>query len=59
MAQSGDKCPRQDCAGRLRARTSKRVGESYVRRLECNQCGANGGKEVVEAVRIRDRGQRA
>lgn len=55
MAQSGDKCKATGCPGRLRARTSRRVGDKYVRHLECNRCGVDGGKEVIDADRVWNR----
>lgn len=50
--QPGDPCPRPDCAGRLRVRTSRRVGDTYERRLECNLCGGEGGKIQTPADRV-------
>ncbi len=35
---SGDRCPRTECSGRLKVRTSKRSGSDYVRYLDCDAC---------------------
>lgn len=47
MSHPGDRCPK-GCPGKLRIRTSKRVGNSFEQRMECNACGADGGKRYVE-----------
>ncbi len=50
--QPGDPCPHQDCAGRLRVRTSRRVGDVYERRLECRKCETFGGIQIIDADRV-------
>lgn len=57
MSQRGDQCTKPKCTGRLRVRTSEPAGDSYIRRLECNVCGAGGGKEIVPAARVFNRKQ--
>ena len=49
---SGDKCPK--CSkGRMRVRTSRRVGDSQVQQLDCNQCDHKAeGKVVVPATSV-------
>lgn len=51
---SGDPCP-ENCGGRLIVRTSDKVGELQRQYLECNQCGADGGKAFVPANRVHRR----
>ncbi len=47
MSTSGDRCPNPKCNGTLRVRTSKRIGDSFEQRLECNRCWRSGGVVVV------------
>ena len=56
---SGDKCPDKKCKGRLRVRTSERIGGSYVQYLRCNVCDCDGGKDTVPAERVWQRGANA
>jgi hypothetical protein len=51
-SQSGDRCTDPKCAGRVRVRTSRRVGDTYERRLECNLCGREYGKQLAPAERV-------
>lgn len=45
MSKPGDRCAA--CGGRLIVRSSVAVGANQVRYLNCNKCGASGGKWLI------------
>ena len=58
--QPGDRCEKEDCDGRLRVASTRRLGDKAVQYLECNTCRhrpANNKREVPGTL-ISRRGRR-
>ncbi len=52
---SDERKPCGKCDGFLRVRTSRRVGSSYERRLECNHCRRDAGTVYVPCELVYNR----